>query len=87
VELIDDHRDGALDWARTFFGKLNYSGFFVFRRKTYRFSELTPEMLNIKELDQPGARKDMDFVCNFIFVPTEERRARLCAEIDAYFAA
>ncbi len=71
IETQDSHKPGAPDAVRSFFEGLGYCGVFIFRKKTYPISELTAAMTDERHLSRPIPRKDMPYVNNFIYFPTQ----------------
>lgn len=85
VILVEANTPDSLATVAVFFDAIAYTGFFVRNGSTFALTEFIPEMQDPKLLEAPVPRREMHFLNNFFFVPSEAS-VRLRDEIDRFMA-
>jgi FkbM family methyltransferase len=83
VILVEANTPDSLAKLADFFETLSYNGLFVRSGKTRALTEFTPEMQDLKLLEPSVPRREMQYLNNFFFFPSESS-SRLRDEIDRF---
>lgn len=71
VEAEERHRPGVVQELGSFFKQQDYHGYYIFRGKMCLFESFTPSLQDVLELERPVSRTEMNYVNNFIFLPSK----------------
>lgn len=70
VEAEERHSTGTLEKIKDFFEKFDYQGFYISEKKIFPLASFVTELQNPQELERPVPRREMNYVNNFIFIPS-----------------